>query len=511
MITPQSNIPSTLRLMLSTPSIRKMHMNRTTALNRKGFVDGQWVDAASGKTLKVYNPVNGNVVGSVPDMHVEDTQTAIDAAFKAFQTWKDTTAKQRSQILRKWYDLMLTNQKEIAEIMTLESGKPLVEANGEVVYGNSFIEWFSELARQVRGDVLSSSTPSKKLLVQHQPIGVVGLITPWNFPHAMIARKASAALAAGCTVVIKPAEDTPLTAVEMGKYAEEAGFPPGVVNIVTSSRLNTPAIGKLLCEHHLVAGISFTGSTAVGRILYQQCAHGIKRLGLELGGNAPFIVFNSANIDKAVEGALTAKFRNCGQTCVAANRFFIQEGVYDTFLDKLTSRVKALKIGDGLHEGVQLGPLINEAQLHKVADFVNDAVSKGAKIVTGGKPMPDVGRLFYLPTILTDINDTMLVYGEEVFGPVISLIKFKTEKEALDIANTCDVGLAGYFYSEDVSQIFRVSKNMEVGMVGVNEGLISCAEAPFGGVKQSGLGREGSHLGMEDYMYIKYTCIGNLA
>lgn len=374
-------------LRLTKINVRNMHQSEkayiTDVLKQKAFINGQWVNAKSGKTLDVVNPANGNVIGTVPDMNVEDTQTAIQSAFTAFQTWKDTTAKERSQILRRWYNLMVQNQKELAEIMTVESGKPLIEANGEVVYGNSFVEWFSELSRQVRGDIIPSSVPSKKILVHHQPIGVAGLITPWNFPHAMIARKAAAALSVGCTVVIKPAEDTPLTAVEMVKYAQEAGFPPGVINIITSSRDNTPAIGKLLCENHLVAGISFTGSTTVGRILYNQCAHGIKRLGLELGGNAPFIVFNSANIDKAVEGALTSKFRNCGQTCVAANRFFIQDEVFDAFLDKLVSKVKSLKMGDGLQDGVQLGPLINEAQLHKVADFVNDAVSKGAKVITG--------------------------------------------------------------------------------------------------------------------------------
>ncbi|XP_050297033.1 glutarate-semialdehyde dehydrogenase [Anthonomus grandis grandis] len=480
-------------------------------LQQQAFINGEWISAKSGKTFEVLNPANGEVVGVVPDMDLEDTEAAIKAACDAFHVWKDTTAKERSQILREWYNLLVKNQKEMAEILTLESGKPLAEANGEVVYGNSFVEWFSELSRQIRGDIVQSSVPSKKILVQHQPIGVVGLITPWNFPHAMITRKAAPALGAGCTVIIKPAEDTPLTAIQIVKYAQEAGFPPGVVNLVTSSRANTGPIGKLLCEHHLVAGISFTGSTAVGKILYKQCAQGVKRLALELGGNAPFIVFNSANLDKAVDGSITSKFRNCGQTCVSANRFFIQEKVYDEYVNKLVHRVKSLKIGDGSQEGVQLGPLVNEPQLHKVAEFVNDAVSKGAKILTGGKPATHLGKLFYEPTILTDIKEDMLVYNQEVFGPVISLIKFKTEKEALDIANSTDVGLAGYFYSEDVSQIFRVSNNLEVGMIGVNEGIISCAEAPFGGIKQSGLGREGSHLGMEDFTYVKYTCIGNLS
>ncbi|XP_030758923.1 uncharacterized protein LOC115884468 [Sitophilus oryzae] len=477
----------------------------------KAYINGQWSSAISGETFDVFNPANGQVVGKVPDMNTDDTLVAINSAFKAFQSWKNTTAKERSQILRRWYNLLVENQNKIAEIMTAESGKPLIESNGEVTYGNSFVEWFSELARQIRGDIIPSSFPSKKILVHHQPIGVVGLITPWNFPHAMIARKAAAALSVGCTVVIKPAEDTPLTGIELVKYAEEAGFPPGVVNIVTSSRENAPDVGRLLCENHLVAGISFTGSTTVGRILYKQCAYGIKRLGLELGGNAPFIVFKSAKLDTAVSSALVSKFRNCGQTCVAANRFLIQEDVFDDFVEKLVERVKLLKMGNGSDTGVQLGPLINQPQLDKVTNFVNDAVSKGAKIITGGRPATHLGNLFYEPTILTGITPDMIVYNEEIFGPVICLTKFKTEEEALQISNCCDVGLAGYFFSEDISQIFRVSKNMEVGMVGVNEGLISCSEAPFGGVKQSGLGREGSHLGVEDYTYVKYTCIGNLS
>ncbi|XP_060523503.1 glutarate-semialdehyde dehydrogenase [Cylas formicarius] len=478
--------------------------------SEKSFINGQWVSAQSGKNLDVFNPATGTLVGTVPDMNTADTQIAIDSASKAFETWKNTTAKERSQILRRWYSLMLENQNTIAEIMTAESGKSLQESNGEVIYGNSFVEWFSELARQVRGEVIPSSDRSKKILIHHQPIGVVGLITPWNFPHAMITRKASAALSVGCTVVVKPGEDTPLTAVEIMKCAEKAGFPPGVINLLTSSRENTAEIGRLLCKSPLVAGISFTGSTTVGKILYSQCAPGIKRIGLELGGNASFIVYKSANLDKAVEGALTSKFRNCGQTCVASNRFLIQADIFDAFVDKLVAKVKNLKIGNGFDEGTQIGPLINEAQLHKVSNFVEDAVSKGAKVLVGGKPASHIGKLFYEPTVLSNITSNMLVYSEEVFGPVISLIHFNTEEESLHIANSNDVGLASYFYSEDISQVFRVSHNLEVGMVGVNVGLISAAEAPFGGIKQSGLGREGSHLGIEDYTYIKYTCLGNL-
>lgn len=481
-----------------------------SVLTKKSYINGEWVGTANNKLLEVYNPANGSLVGSVPDMSIEDTQKAIDSASKAFETWQHSTAKERSQLLRKWYNLLNKNQDSIAQIITLESGKPLPEAKGEVIYGNSFIEWFAEQARNIRGEIIPSPIQSKRIIIEHQPIGVVGLITPWNFPHAMIARKAGAALAAGCTCVIKPAEDTPLTAVALMEYAEEAGIPNGVLNLITSGRENASAIGNLLCESPLVAGISFTGSTQVGQILYKQCSKGIKRLGLELGGNAPFIVFNSAKIDKAVDGALCSKFRNCGQACVASNRFFVQENVYDAFLDKLTNEIERLKVGDGMAPGVKLGPLINKAQFHKISSMVEDAISKGAKLVTGGEPMKDLGELFYQPTVLVNIKENMKVYQEEVFGPVLSVIKFRTEEECLEIANNTERGLAGYFYSEDIAQIFRVANKLEVGMVGVNEGLISTCEAPFGGIKQSGLGREGSHHGTEDFTYLKYICIGNL-
>lgn len=479
-------------------------------LNSKAYVNGEWVDSTSNEYFEVKNPADLSVVGRVPDMSVKDVQLAIDSAAEAFNKWKTTTAKERSQLLRRWYDLMVEHQKEIAEIITAEAGKPISESVGEVVYGNSFVEWFSQQSRNLRGDIVPSPVHSKKILVEHHPIGVVGLITPWNFPHAMITRKASAALSVGCTCVIKPAEDTPFTALAIAKLAEEAGIPKGVINVVTSSRDKAPGVGKLLCESPKVAGISFTGSTQVGKILYQQCAIGIKRIGLELGGNAPFIVYNSANIDKAVEGALNAKFRNCGQACVAANRFLIQEDIHDEFVDKLIKEIKKLKVGNGTSPDVNLGPLINEAQLEKVNGFVEDAVSKGASVVVGGKHANHLGALFYEPTVISNIKENMLLYNDEVFGPVVTIIKFKTEEESLKIANSTDRGLAGYFYSQDISQIFRVSNLMEVGMVGVNEGMISTTEAPFGGVKQSGIGREGSHLGTEDYTYVKYTCIGNL-
>ncbi|XP_023027114.2 succinic semialdehyde dehydrogenase [Leptinotarsa decemlineata] len=484
--------------------LRKMHVSQ------KAFVNGQWVAAASDKVFEVTNPANGEVVGTVPDMDIQDAQNAIQAAATAFETWKFTTAKERSQLLRKWFNLLNENQESIAKIMTAESGKPISEALGEVHYGNSFIEWFSEQARNVRGEIVESPVTSKKILIDHHPIGVAALITPWNFPHAMIARKAGAALAVGCTCVVKPSEDTPLTALAIAKLAEDAGIPKGVLNIVTSDRHNAPSIGKLFCESPLVAGISFTGSTLVGKILYKQCSSGVKRLALELGGNAPFIVYNSANLDKAVEGALGSKFRNCGQACVASNRFLIQDEVFDEFVTKLIHRVKQLKIGNGVEPNVNLGPLINETQFNKVSDLVNDAISKGAKVLTGGKPASHIGKLFYEPTVIIDITENMKLYHEEVFGPVINIIRFKTEEESLKIANGTQSGLAGYFYSEDIKQIFRVSRKMEVGMVGVNEGIISTAEAPFGGIKESGLGREGSHRGIEDFTYIKYTCLGNL-
>ncbi|XP_028135508.2 3-sulfolactaldehyde dehydrogenase [Diabrotica virgifera virgifera] len=491
--------------------IVRFHLiSRQMHLSGKTYINGEWVSAVSNKTFEVINPVDGSVIDRVPDMDVVDAQQAIEAASNAFQSWKNTTAKERSSLLRNWYNLLVKNQDRLAKIMTAESGKPLAEALGEVNYGNAFVEWFSEQARNVRGEIIGSSNPSKKFLIEHYPIGVAALITPWNFPHAMITRKASPALAVGCTVVIKPAEDTPLTALALAQLAEEAGMPKGVINVITSNRQNAPAIGKLLCQSPLVAGISFTGSTQVGKILYQQCASGVKRVGLELGGNAPFIVYNSANVDKAVEGAMMSKFRNCGQACVASNRFLIQDEIYDRFISKLVEQTKNLKVGNGVDCGINIGPLINQTHFLKVSELVNDAISKGATVLAGGKPAPNLGNLFFEPTVLTDVNDKMKVYHEEIFGPVISIVKFKTEEESLKIANNSERGLAAYFFSEDVNQIFRVNKNLEAGMVGINDGLLSAVEAPFGGIKESGIGREGSHHGTEDYTYLKYTCIGNL-
>lgn len=480
-------------------------------LKQMALINGEWVGATSGRTFQVMNPAENSVVATVPDMNAEDTQKAIQVAADAFTTWQDVTAKDRSVLLRKWYNLLVQNQNEIATIMTSESGKPIKESLGEVTYGNSFIEWFSEEARRINGEIIPSPQQSKQIFLTRQPIGPVALITPWNFPHAMIARKAGASLAAGCTCVIKPAEDTPLTALAMAQLAQDAGIPKGVINVITSDRKNAPEIGKLLCQSPLIAGVSFTGSTAVGKILYGQCADGVKRIGLELGGNAPFVVFNNSDLNKAVQGAMVSKFRNCGQTCVSANRFLIQDEVFDEFVGMICDTIKkTLVIGNGKDENVTIGPLINDNQMRTVKNLVDDAVAKGAKVMLGGKPAEKYGDKFYEPTVLTNITKDMGVYGKEIFGPVVVCIRFKDEQEALDIANCTRSGLAAYVYSNDIAQVFRVSKKLEFGMVGVNEGLISTTEAAFGGVKESGIGREGSSHGIDDYIYIKYVCLGNL-
>jgi len=479
-------------------------------LKTEAFINGEWTPAKSGKTFEVTNPATLEVIGRVPDMDVTDTKVAIEAASEAFKTWGTTTAKERAALLRKWYDAMVTHAQDLAALVTAEAGKPLPEALGEVTYGNSFVEWFSEEARRVHGDVIQSPQKSKEMMMIKQPIGVAALITPWNFPQAMITRKAGAALAAGCTCVIKPAEDTPFTALALAELAQQVGIPKGVINVVTSDRGNAAAIGNELCTSPHIAGLSFTGSTEVGKLLYKQCATGVKRVGLELGGNAPFIVFDSADLDKAVEGAIASKFRNCGQTCVSANRFIIQEKVFDTFVKKLKDKMGTLKLGDGSKPDINQGPLINKKQVEKVEGIVKDAVDKGATVVYGGKPASSVGPQFFEPTLLTNIKPDMACYTEEIFGPVAVCIKFQTEEEAVAIGNSTNRGLAGYFYSNNVGQVWRVAKQMEVGMVGVNEGLISSAEAAFGGIKESGIGREGSHYGLEEYTYIKYICFGNL-
>ncbi|XP_036339829.1 glutarate-semialdehyde dehydrogenase-like isoform X1 [Rhagoletis pomonella] len=490
---------------------QKLNLRYISSLvQSKAYINGKWVKAENNEVFEIINPANGSVVGSVPNMSVNDASQAVQAAKKAFESsqWSMFTAKERSSLLKKWYCLIEENADEISSIMTAESGKPLNEARGEVAYGNAFIEWFGEEARRIYGEIIPSSTKDRELIVLKQPLGVAALITPWNFPMAMITRKAGAALAAGCTIVIKPAEDTPLTALALVKLAEQAGFPAGVINIVTTNK--APPIGDLFCKSPDVKGISFTGSTEVGKLLFRNSSDGIKRISLELGGNAPFIVFNSANLDKAVDAAVSCKFRNCGQTCISANRFFLQQEVHDGFIDLLKQRVESLKVGDGSKPGIQIGPLINSMQFNKVSAYVEDARLKNANIILGGKPLKNLGNLFYSPTIITDVPTNAKLYTEEVFGPVVSIMKFNTEEEVIHAANNSRRGLAGYFFSENIQQVFRVAKLLEVGMVGVNEALISAAEAPFGGVKESGIGREGCHHGIDEYVEIKYICMGNL-
>ncbi|CAK9816819.1 Succinate-semialdehyde dehydrogenase, mitochondrial [Anthophora plagiata] len=485
---------------------RSLHLLKDLA-----YVNGKWVEAIGKETFPIYNPADKCLINNVPDMDVKDTQLAIDAASNAFKTFSQTTAKERSDLLRNWYNLMVKHSEDLAQILTKENGKSIAESKGEIKYGNSFIEWFSEEARRINGEILQAPVSNRKLFLWKQPVGVAALITPWNFPHAMITRKAGAALAAGCTCVIKPSEDTPLTALALADLAEKAGFPHGTVNVITTSVKNSPSVGKELCENVKVRALSFTGSTAVGKILYRQCASNIKRISLELGGNAPFIVFDSANMDVAVSGAMASKFRNTGQTCVSANRFFVQAGKFDEFIEKFLSKMKCeIKMGDGSKADVTHGPLIKESQLNMVHGLVTDAVQKGAKVHCGGTPLPELGPLFYAPTLITGVTQEMKIYSQEIFGPVAVIHKFTTEDEAIQKSNDTPVGLAGYFYSEDVSQIFRVAKKLEVGMVGVNEGLISTAEAAFGGVKESGIGREGSRHGVDDFLDIKYVCLGNL-
>lgn len=485
---------------------RMMHLLRNNA-----YINGNWISAASKQTFPVCNPVDNTVITHVPDMNTADTQAAIDAAATAFESFSKTTAKERSDLLRNWYNLLVKYSEDLACILTKENGKSLAESRAEIKYGNAFVEWFSEQARRIEGEILQAPVPNRELFLLKQPVGVAALITPWNFPQAMITRKVAAALAAGCTCVVKPSEDTPLTALALADLAEQAGFPAGILNVLTTSVTNSPAVGLELCENPKIRVLSFTGSTPVGKILYKQCASTMKRLSLELGGNAPYIVFKTADVDAAVNSAMASKFRNTGQTCVSANRFFVEDDVFDEFVEKFVQRIKEdIKMGDGSKEGVTHGPLIKKSQLDMVNGLVKDAVQKGAKIHCGGGPLPGLGPLFYAPTLLTGVTKDMQIYNKEIFGPVAVINKFCNEEDVLRQANDTPVGLAGYFFSQDISQIFRVARKLEVGMVGVNEGLISCAEAAFGGVKESGLGREGSKHGVEDFLDIKYVCLGNL-
>jgi succinate-semialdehyde dehydrogenase/glutarate-semialdehyde dehydrogenase len=470
------------------------------------YVEGAWVAADSKRTFTVDNPATGEVIGSVPDMGNAETKRAIDAADRAWPAWRAKTAKERSAILRKWFDLMMANQDDLGLILTTEQGKPLAEAKGEIAYGASFVEWFAEEAKRVYGDVIPPHQADKRILVLKQPIGVSAMITPWNFPNAMITRKAAPALAAGCTVVIKPAEQTPFSALAMAELAERAGIPKGVFNVITG---DAPTIGKEMCANPTVRKVSFTGSTEVGRILMRQSADTIKKLSLELGGNAPFIVFDDADLDAAVDGAIASKYRNAGQTCVCANRIYVQDTVYDAFAAKLAEKVKQFKVGDGTEAGVIIGPLIDQQGMKKVEEHVADATAKGAKVMLGGKAHSR-GGLFFEPTILTGVTQQMRLSTEETFGPVAPLYRFKTDDEAIAMANATEFGLAGYFYSRDIGRIFRVAEQMETGMVCVNSGILSTEVAPFGGVKQSGLGREGSKYGIEEYLEVKYLLLGGI-
>lgn len=474
-------------------------------LKTESYIDGAWVK--TGNSFDVDNPSTGAVIAKVTDCGEAETLRAIEAAHKAFPAWAAKSAKERSAILRKWFDLIIANKDDLGAIMTAEQGKPLKEAIGEVAYGAAFVEWFAEEGKRVYGDMIPSTIPNSRISVIKQPVGVCGMITPWNFPSAMITRKAPPALAAGCTIVIKPAEATPLSALALAVLAEEAGFPKGVINIVTSS--DSKSVGKVMFESEKVRKLSFTGSTKVGKILMEQCAGTVKKLSLELGGNAPFIVFDDADIDAAVAGAAMAKFRNCGQVCIAPNRFYIQDSVYDEFAEKLAAKIKTIKAGDGFDESADIGPLINKAGLEKVQDHVENAAKNGAKIVVGGKPHTKGGN-FYEPTLITSMTKDMKISCDETFGPVAALFRFKDEAEVIELANDTIYGLASYFYARDIGRVWRVAEALEYGMVGVNSGTISTEAAPFGGVKQSGIGREGSKYGMDEFLEVKYVLLGGL-
>ena len=470
------------------------------------YIDGRWADADSGAVIEVTNPATGEVLGTIPKMGASETRRAIQAAEKAWPAWRKLLAKERANILRKWFNLIMENQEDLARLMTLEQGKPLAESRGEVAYGAAFIEWFAEEAKRVYGDTIPQHQADKRIVVVKQPVGVVAAITPWNFPNAMITRKCAPALAAGCPVVIKPASQTPYSAFALAELAERAGIPAGVINIITGS---AKEIGGEMTSSPIVRKLSFTGSTEVGKLLMQQCASTVKKISLELGGNAPFLVFDDADLDAAVEGAIISKFRNTGQTCVCANRILVQDGVYDAFAEKLAVAVKKLKVGAGLEEGVSQGPLIDKAALDKVEEHVADATSKGAKVMLGGA-RHERGGTFYQPTVLTGVTTQMKVTREETFGPVAPLFRFKTEEEGIALANDTEFGLASYFYARDMGRIWRVGEALESGMVGINTGLISTEVAPFGGVKESGIGREGSKYGIEEFLEVKYLCMGGV-
>ena len=480
-------------------------LNDPSLLKTDALINGQWVKGAS--RFDVHDPATGAKLADVANLGAAEAEAAIAAADAAWPAWRTKTSKERSALLRKWFDLLMANQDDLGRLMTAEQGKPLAEAKGEVAYGASFVEWYAEEAKRVNGETLPQFDNNRRLLVLRQPIGVCAAITPWNFPLAMITRKVAPALAAGCPVVIKPAELTPLTALAAAELALRAGIPAGVLNVLTADSANSIAAGKVFCASDTVRHISFTGSTEVGRILMAQSAPSVKKLSLELGGNAPFIVFDDADIDSAVEGAMASKYRNAGQTCVCANRIYVQEGAYDRFVEKFTAKVQALKVGNGFEDGVVQGPLIEDAAVEKVERHVADAVSKGGKVTVGGKKLK--GQ-FFEPTVIAGATADMLCAREETFGPLAPIFKFKTEQEAIEAANNTEFGLASYFYTRDVGRIFRVAEALEYGMVGINAGIIATEHVPFGGVKQSGLGREGSAHGMDEYLEMKYLCLGDI-
>ncbi|PZA11077.1 succinate-semialdehyde dehydrogenase (NADP(+)) [Rhodopseudomonas palustris] len=493
---------ATARTAAQAASLRD-RLKDPSLLREQCYIDGAWTGSGS---IAVINPATGGAIGRIPSLGATEATAAIEAAERAFPAWAKLTAKQRSNILRKWFELIVANREDLALILTSEQGKPLSEALGEVDIGAAYIEFFAEEARRVYGETIPTQRPDARLIAIKQPIGVCAAITPWNFPNSMITRKVSPALAAGCTVVLKPAEETPFSALALAALAEKAGIPKGVFNIVTG---DAPPIGKVFCEHPAVRFVGFTGSTEVGKILYKQSAAGVKKLGLELGGNAPFIVFDDADIDAAVDGAMVSKYRNMGQTCVCANRLYVQDGVYDAFVEKLAAKVKAMTVGDGTEQGVTQGPLINDAAVEKTERHIADAVEHGAKVITGGKRHA-LGGTFFEPTVLADVRPDARVAHEETFGPLAPVFRFKDEAEVIKLANASPFGLASYFYARDLGRVWRVAEALESGMVGVNTGLITTEVAPFGGVKESGLGREGSHHGIEEYVEIKYVMMAGI-
>jgi succinate-semialdehyde dehydrogenase/glutarate-semialdehyde dehydrogenase len=485
----------------------KLELNNPALFREQSYINGEWVAAANGETFAVTNPADGSLLADVAELDVDGARAAIEAAAAAWPSWRSKTAKERSAILRRWFDLMHDNKDDLAALMTAEQGKPLAESVGEIMYGASFVEWFAEEAKRVYGDVIPTHLPDRRILTIKQPVGVVAAITPWNFPTAMITRKAAPALAAGCPIVIKPASETPLSALALAELAEQAGIPAGVFNVITTTR--SRAVGIELTESPLVRKFSFTGSTEVGKILIRQCASTVKKVSMELGGNAPFIVFDDADMDSAVQGAVIAKYRNAGQTCVCANRVYVQEGVYDEFVEKFTAAVEDLKVGRGEEAGVNIGPMISADAIDKVEELLGDATQKGASVLSGGN-RHELGGFFYQPTVVSGVTAEMAFATEEIFGPVAPIFKFSTEAEVIELANATEFGLASYFYARDLGRVFRVAEELEYGMVCVNDGILSTEVAPFGGVKESGIGREGSKYGIEEFIEIKYITLAGI-